>query len=227
MLVPQAMAYAMLAGLPPEVGLYASIFPLLIYAIFGCSRTLSVGPVAIVSLMVANAIGASEVSTISEAMSIGLLLALLSGLFLLLLGSVRLGFLTNFVSHSVVSGFTSAAALTIGISQLKSLIGYDLPPGGALETLAYLVSQPVEINTATLVIGIVRHHHTGSMAYSDRTLVCRKPGRAGNGLGEGGPVNRRSVGDGFSRRLSVGSERQACRRWYDSSGLATVHITGV
>ena len=115
MLVPQGMAYALLAGLPPEVGLYASIAPLVFYGLLGSSRALAVGPVAIVSLMVATTLG-----EINEAGSAGylvgaILLAFLSGAILLGMGLARLGFLVNFLSHPVISGFSSAAALVIGL----------------------------------------------------------------------------------------------------------------
>jgi len=121
MLVPQGMAYAMLAGLPPQVGLYASVLPLILYAIFGSSRTLAVGPVAMVSLMTASAL--SGLSGTDNQMAGALILALASGLMLLVMGIARLGFLVNFLSHPVISGFTSAAALIIGFSQLKHLLG--------------------------------------------------------------------------------------------------------
>jgi len=105
MLVPQSLAYAMLAGLPPSVGLYASILPLIAYAVFGTSRTLAVGPVAVVSLVTAAAIGkvaapGSDAYLVAEAT-----LALLSGLVLLAMAVLRLGFLANFLSHPVISGF--------------------------------------------------------------------------------------------------------------------------
>ena len=127
MLIPQGMAYAMLAGLPPIYGLYASILPLMLYAIFGTSRQLAVGPVAMVSLLIAAGVG-----TIAEAGSelfiqLTILLALMVGGIQLLMGLLRLGFLVNFLSHPVVSGFTSAAALIIGFSQLKHLLGIDIP----------------------------------------------------------------------------------------------------
>jgi SulP family sulfate permease len=109
MLIPQSLAYALLAGLPPEVGLYASILPLVAYAIFGTSRALAVGPVAVVSLMTAAAVG-----QVAEAGSMGYVtaaasLAFLSGVILLAMGVFRLGFLANFLSHQVISGFITAS----------------------------------------------------------------------------------------------------------------------
>ncbi|HWK54610.1 MAG TPA: sulfate permease [Hyphomicrobiales bacterium] len=120
MLVPQSLAYALVAGLPPETGLYASILPLIAYAVFGTSRTLSVGPVAVASLMTAAAIGSQ---TLLPPLEAALWLALLCGAFLLLLGLLRLGFLANFLSHPVVSGFISASALLIALGQMRHLLG--------------------------------------------------------------------------------------------------------
>ena len=123
MLIPQSLAYALLAGLPPQVGLYASILPLALYALFGSSSSLSVGPVAIVALMTA-AVLAPLYEAGSEAYVTGaVVLACLSGLFLVLMGLLRLGFLANFLSHPVISGFISASAIVIVASQLKHLLG--------------------------------------------------------------------------------------------------------
>ena len=155
MLVPQGMAYALLAGLPPEVGLYASIVPLVFYGLLGSSRALAVGPVAIVSLMVATTLG-----EITEAGSAGylagaVLLAFLSGAILLGMGLARLGFLVNFLSHPVISGFSSAAALVIGFSQLKHLLGFDIPRSHLItETIAHATTHIGQINTATFVIAV-------------------------------------------------------------------------
>ncbi len=155
MLVPQAMAYALLAGLPPEAGLYASILPLILYSVFGSSRTLAVGPVAIVSLMVAATAGDLAEIGAPQYSAIGLVLALLSGLMLVSMGIVRLGFLVNFMSHPVISGFTSAAALVIGFSQLKHLLGVSMPRTHHIhEVLISGAQQLTEINAATLFIGL-------------------------------------------------------------------------
>ena len=126
MLIPQGMAYALLAGLPAEMGLYASIVPLLFYALFGTSRALAVGPVAIVSLMVASTLSPIAAQGSAEYAAYAILLAFLSGIFLVLLGIFRIGFLVNFMSHPVIAGFTSAAALIIGFSQFKHLLGLNL-----------------------------------------------------------------------------------------------------
>ncbi len=127
MLVPQAMAYAMLAGLPPQVGLYASILPLVAYSALGSSCALAVGPVAIASLMTASALGAVVEAGTVNYVAAALILAALSGFILLAMGIARLGVLVNFLSHPVISGFTSAAALVIGVSQLKHLLGSTCP----------------------------------------------------------------------------------------------------
>ena len=139
LLVPQGMAYAMLAGLPPEMGLYASIVPPFVYAFFGTSRALAVGPVAVAALMVANALnnyaGGDQAAWITGAM----ILAAETGFFLLILGMFRLGALVSFVSHPVLAGFTTGAAVLIITSQIKHLAGIDLPRGDGLETvLAFL-----------------------------------------------------------------------------------------
>ncbi|MEN9329301.1 MAG: hypothetical protein RLZZ484_489, partial [Pseudomonadota bacterium] len=104
MLIPQSLAYASLAGLPPEVGLYASIAPLLLYAIFGTSRVLAVGPVAVVSLMTATAVGDLAVVGSPSYWGVAITLAFLSGAMLLVMGLLRLGFLASFLSHPVISG---------------------------------------------------------------------------------------------------------------------------
>ncbi len=126
MLVPQGMAYAMLAGLPPIVGLYASIAPLLVYALLGTSRQLAVGPVAMDSLMVAAAVGAMAPAGTEHAVALALVLAAMVGAIQLVMGLLRLGFLVTLLSHPVISGFTSAAALIIGLSQLQHLLGFPL-----------------------------------------------------------------------------------------------------
>ena len=153
MLVPQAMAYAMLAGLPPIVGLYASTVPLVIYALLGTSRQLAVGPVAIVSLMVAVSAGALVSPGSAEYMACAVLLAALVGLIQLVMGLIRLGFVVNFLSHPVISGFTSAAALVIGLSQLQYLLGIDLPRGHVYLTLLNVARRLGEIDPVTLAIG--------------------------------------------------------------------------
>ena len=123
MLIPQGLAYALLAGLPPEAGLYASVAPLLLYALFGTSRVLAVGPVAVVSLMTAAAISEQGALSSASPWAIAITLAFLSGALLLLMGLLKLGFLANFLSHPVISGFISASGLLIAASQLKTILG--------------------------------------------------------------------------------------------------------
>lgn len=125
-LIPQSMAYALLAGLPPTYGLYASVIPLIIYAIFGTSRQLSIGPVAIISILIATGVsGVAEQGT-EQYITIVLGIALMVGATQFLMGLSRLGFLMNFLSNPVLSGFTSAAAFIIGFSQAGNLLGIDL-----------------------------------------------------------------------------------------------------
>jgi SulP family sulfate permease len=126
MLIPQGMAYAALAGLPPVVGLYASTVPLVLYALFGSSRQLAVGPVAIVSLLTLSGIQQLAEPGSSEFVAYALLLALLVGVIQLGLGLIRGGAIVKFLSHAVISGFTSAAAIIIGLSQFKNLTGADV-----------------------------------------------------------------------------------------------------
>lgn len=154
MLIPQGMAYAMLAGLPPIYGLYASIFPLIIYALLGTSRQLAVGPVAMVSLLIASGVGAIAAMGSESFIALAILLALMVGIIQLLLGVFKLGFLVNFLSHPVIAGFTTAAALIIGISQLKHLLGLDIPRGKVHETLLHVFQNFDAINIPTVAIGL-------------------------------------------------------------------------
>ena len=125
MLIPQSLAYAMLAGLPPQLGLYASILPLVVYALFGTSTTLSVGPVAVTSLLTAAALSKIAASGSADYLSGAIMLALLSGVMLLVAGLLKLGFLANFLSHAVVSAFISGSAILIALSQLRHLLGIE------------------------------------------------------------------------------------------------------
>lgn len=156
MLVPQSMAYAMLAGLPPQIGLYSSMAPLVLYGIFGTSRALAVGPVAIVSLMTATALGAAlpEGASSGEYIAAAAVLALLNGLVLLALGAMRAGFLVNFLSHPVLSGFTSAAAFVIGLSQVKHLFGVSVPRGSTVDTVTGFVGELSETNLTAFALGL-------------------------------------------------------------------------
>jgi SulP family sulfate permease len=154
MLVPQGMAYALLAGLPPQVGLYASILPLVLYALLGTSRALAVGPVAIVSLLVATGVSPLAAPGSAEYLTLTLALALLVGVTQVMMGIVRLGFLVNFLSHAVISGFTSAAALVIGFSQLKHLLGIKIPQTESFPALLSAIAHHLkETNLVTLALG--------------------------------------------------------------------------
>jgi SulP family sulfate permease len=141
MLVPQALAYAMLSGLPPQVGLYASMLPLILYAVFGTSATLAVGPVAVAALMTASAI--APFSTISTEMGVqaAVVMALISGIFLLVAGVLRLGFLANFLSHPVIAGFISAASIVIATSQLPTLLGFSVSGDNMPQLVTAMLSQ--------------------------------------------------------------------------------------
>jgi SulP family sulfate permease len=155
MLIPQSLAYALLAGLPAEMGLYASILPLVAYALLGTSRTLSVGPVAVASLMTAAAVGkVAAAGTIGYATA-AIVMAMLSGGMLLLMGCLRFGFLANFLSHPVVSGFITASGIIIGLSQLRHILGV----GGHGETLPQLLQSLAanlpDFNSVTLVTGLL------------------------------------------------------------------------
>ena len=154
MLVPQAMAYALLAGLPPEVGLYASTVPVLAYALFGTSRQLAVGPVAIVSLLTATALGPLVEEGSSGYLAAAALLALMVGVIHIGLGVAKLGYLVNLLSHSVLVGFTAAAAIIIGFSQVKNLFGISVEPKAHFhETVMEVGAKLGETHAMTLVSG--------------------------------------------------------------------------
>ncbi|WP_417253747.1 SulP family inorganic anion transporter [Celeribacter sp.] len=154
MLIPQSLAYALLAGLPPEAGLYASIVPIMLYTVFGTSRALAVGPVAVVSLMTAAAVGQVADQGTAGYATAALTLAFLSGAILMTLGLFRLGFLANFLSHPVIAGFITASGILIAASQLKHILGIDA--GG--HTLVHLIESLWvhlgQINWITLLIGV-------------------------------------------------------------------------
>lgn len=155
MLIPQGMAYAMIAGLPPIYGLYASTLPLLIYALLGTSRQLAVGPVAMVSLLTAAGVGSLATGGTETYIALAIALALFVGLIQFLLGAFRLGFLVNFLSHPVISGFTSAAALIIGLSQLKHLLGVEIARSHHVhEIVLEAIGRASEINWTTFLIGL-------------------------------------------------------------------------
>ena len=154
MLIPQSLAYALLAGLPPVVGLYASILPLVAYALFGTSRTLAVGPVAVLSLMTASAASAVAAQGTAEYVEAAITLAALSGILLAVLGFLRLGFLANLLSHPVISGFITASGILIATSQIKHILGISGGGDNWPEMLGSLASNIGLTNPWTLAIGI-------------------------------------------------------------------------
>lgn len=153
MLIPQSLAYALLAGLPAEVGLYASILPLVLYAALGTSSTLSVGPVAITSLLTASALSEISATGSADYLAGAVTLAALSGIMLMLFGLLRLGFLANFLSHSVVSAFISASAIIIALSQARHLLGINSSGETIIDILSGLAGSAADTNVTTLVIG--------------------------------------------------------------------------
>ncbi|MBU2586778.1 MAG: sulfate permease [Alphaproteobacteria bacterium] len=154
MLIPQSLAYALLAGLPPVVGLYASIMPLVFYAILGTSRTLAVGPVAVVSLMTASAAGAVAAQGTAQYLEAAITLAMLSGVMLAVLGILRAGFLANLLSHPVISGFITASGILIATSQLKHILGVSAGGDNWPDMLGSLAQAIGDTNWWTLAIGV-------------------------------------------------------------------------
>lgn len=154
MLIPQSMAYAMIAGLPPVYGLYAALMPQLMYALMGTSPQLNVGPVAMDSLLVAAGLGALSLTGVNEYIAMALLLALFVGCIQLALGVLKMGFLVNFLSTPVISGFTSAAALIIGCSQLSHLLGIETGRDSKLHNILMAVfSELQHINLYAFGVG--------------------------------------------------------------------------
>jgi len=153
MLIPQSLAYALLAGLPPEVGLYASILPLVAYTIFGTSRALAVGPVAVVSLLTASAVGEFAQQGTPEYLGAAIILAFLSGLMLTAMGLFRLGFLASLLSHPVISGFITASGLLITSSQLKHILGVPAQGHTLYDILLSIIGHLDQMNWITFAIG--------------------------------------------------------------------------
>lgn len=153
MLIPQSLAYAMLAGLPPQAGLYASMLPLVVYALLGSSRTLAVGPAAITSLMTAAAIGQLDLAGPGQYWGAVLILSMLSGLILLGMGVMRLGWLANYLSHPVVSGFISASGILIALSQAKYLLGITVSGDTLWELIPAFWRELPNIHAPTLLLG--------------------------------------------------------------------------
>jgi sulfate permease, SulP family len=155
MLIPQSLAYAQLAGLPAEVGLYASMAPLVLYAIFGTSRSLSVGPVAMTALMTLAAVAPIAAQGTPEYLGAAMALALLTGLILLILGFLKLGFLSNFISFPVMAGLGTAVGIQIAASQLTPVLGIPSKGGAFLTQIISLVKNFGQINVPTAAIGVL------------------------------------------------------------------------
>ncbi len=154
MIIPQGMAYALLAGVPPEMGLYAATIPMLVYALLGSSRHLSVGPVAITSLLVFTAVSAYAPANSGEYIQYVIVLAAMVGLIQLLLGIGKAGFIVKFIPHSVFSAYTSAVAIIIGLSQLNHLLGVNSEGNLRAHAILYdLGSQWNSINGYTVLLG--------------------------------------------------------------------------
>lgn len=190
MLIPQSLAYALLAGLPPEVGLYASVAPLLVYAVLGSSRVLAVGPVAVVSLMTAAAVGEHAAAGTHAYWQVAITLAFLSGSMLLVMGFLRLGFLANFLSHPVISGFISASGLLIAASQMATILGVKAEGHNFVERVYALVQQLPHAHALTLVAGVAATLFLFWVRSGLRPLL-RKAGvgdKAAGVLAKAGPV---------------------------------------
>ena len=154
MLIPQSLAYALLVGLPPQVGLYASMAPLVLYALFGTSRALAVGPVAVASLMTAAAAGQIAAQGTPEFMGATVAISMVTGILLVVMGLLRLGFLANFLSHPVISGFITAAAVQIAAGQVGPLLGIRAEGESLLDLLISLVPKLVKTNPYTAAVGL-------------------------------------------------------------------------
>ena len=152
--IPQAMAYAMLAGLPVQVGLYASILPPAIYALFGTSKVMSVGPVSIAAVMVASAISAPHIQSLGTPIESAIILAIEGAIILVIMALLRMGGLVNFISHPVLSGFTSAAAVLIIISQLPNLLGISAELSCGTDINCY-INYTGNINQTTTTLGLL------------------------------------------------------------------------
>lgn len=190
MLIPQSLAYALLAGLPPQAGLYASILPLVAYAIFGTSRALAVGPVAVVSLMTAAAVGqVADAGTMGYMVAAGML-AFLSGVFLLVMGVFRLGFLANFLSHPVISGFITASGIIIAASQLKHVLGVQAQGHNLFDLVLSFGAHLYEIHPETLIIGASAAGFLFWVRSGLKPLLKRMgvPARAADIVTKAGPV---------------------------------------
>jgi SulP family sulfate permease len=197
MLIPQSLAYALLAGLPPEIGLYASMMPLVAYMIFGSSNTLAVGPVAVISLMTASAIGKLTLTGEVDYLSAAVMLALLSGIMLLILGIFRLGFLANFLSHPVISGFIIAAGLLIATSQFGHILGIAASGQTLPILLMSLFGGINDVNSVALIIGVT------SLIFLVYVRIGLKPLLEACGLSSGLAANISRAGPLLAVSMSI------------------------
>ena len=190
MLIPQSLAYALLAGLPPEMGLYASILPLVGYALFGTSRALAVGPVAVVSLMTAAAIGNLGLTDPAAIAAAAITLAFLSGAILIAMGLLRLGAIANFLSHPVIAGFITASGLLIAASQLKHILGVPAHGHTLPEILASLWHGLPQTNFWALGIGVAATAFLFWVRKGLKPLLLRSgvPPRLADILTKAGPI---------------------------------------
>ncbi|MCW8356848.1 sulfate permease [Marinomonas pontica] len=190
LLIPQSMGYALLAGLPAVVGLYAGIIPSILYSLFGTSRTLAVGPVAVTSMMTATILAPFTVSSSDHYAAIAIMLAFLSGVFLIMMSLLKMGFLSNLLSHPVISGFISASAILIAVGQFKHLIGVQAQGNNLIELGQSMMLHIEDINMPTVILSIIsvlslvllkRHLTTtlSKLGLSENTA---------NMLGKSGPV---------------------------------------
>jgi SulP family sulfate permease len=236
LLVPQSMAYALLAGLPPQVGLYASILPVIVYGLLGSSRALAVGPVAIISLLVAAGLeplagrvsGTESLPGSPEYGQLALGLALEVGLVQGAMGLLRLGFLANFLSHTVVTAFGSAAALIIGFSQLRHLLGVKIANTDSFLLLVQRLWQSLDkVNWATFGLGLLA---VSLLVYAQRqaappTAALGCASRLGLDFDQGGTAS------GCARDQPVGlgpkplGEGRGIRCWLHSFRVAPLGLS--
>lgn len=190
MLIPQSLAYAMLAGLPAEAGLYATILPLIAYALLGTSRTLSVGPVAVISLMTATAIAGISNNSGADPLTAAVALALLSGFMMVAMGLMRFGFLANFLSHPVVAGFITASGIIIAVSQLRHLLGIEASGDNLVQLVTSLYTGLGAANVPTLVLGALALAYLFWARACLGDLLCRAglPASLANNISKTSPV---------------------------------------
>ncbi|WP_346798304.1 sulfate permease [Halomonas sp. Bachu 37] len=190
MVIPQSLAYALLAGLPAVVGLYASILPQLLYCVFGTSRTLAVGPVAIIALMTGAALSGVATPGSDEYVQAALVLSLISGVMLIAMGVLKMGFFSNFLSHPVISGFLTASGILIAASQLGSILGIESAGFTLVERLASLLPNLAQLHWPTLTIGLGTLVFLVAMRrYGKRTMThAGLPAGIADLLAKAGPV---------------------------------------